>query len=288
MNSLTGSFRLSDIRSARVIARRATGNRAPKSTTESFVHFAQSAIQSVPGIDSAPTIPGLETATRWAQVLKRPVGYTRTLVEEQAEERLNALTHGLGLAMSLAAFGFLLMTAASSGETVRLASCGLYGVTLILMYAASTSLHSAQSPQQKMRFQVCDHISIYLLIAGTYTPFMAALLQGTLGWTLLGCVWALAGIGIAIKLSYAERLEETSPLPYVGLGWLVLAAIKPLMAVLPLGGLALLVGGGVSYSIGVIFFCRDDKRYFHAIWHLFVMGGTMCHFLAIYWYVAKA
>jgi len=243
-------------------------------------------MQSVPRLETAPAIPGLETATRWAQALKRPSVSSRSVDQELVEERLNTLTHGLGLAISLAAFCFLLMSAASSGGTVRLASCAVYGATLILMYAASTSLHAAKSPRQKMRFQVCDHVSIYLLIAGTYTPFMASLLQGTLGWTLLGCVWALAGIGIAIKLKYAERLEETSPLPYVGLGWLVLAAIKPLMTVLPMGGLVLLIAGGVSYSVGVIFFCRDDKRYFHAIWHVFVIGGTACHFLAILLYIA--
>jgi hemolysin III len=286
MNSLTGSFRLSDIHSGRLSTRSATGNGTKKLATENFSTLARSAIQSVPGLETVPAIPGFETATRWAKMLKRPAVSCRSANQELVEERLNTLTHGLGLAISIAAFCFLVISAAHSGGTVRIASCGLYGITLILMYAASTSLHAARSPRQKLRFQVCDHVSIYLLIAGTYTPFMASLLQGTLGWTLLGCVWALAGIGIAIKLKYAERLEETSPFPYVGLGWLVLAAIKPLMTVLPLGGLVLLIAGGVSYSVGVIFFCRDDKRYFHAIWHVFVMGGTACHFLAILIYIA--
>jgi hemolysin III len=286
MASLTGSFRMSDIHSSALTRRRATAGTAAISPTESITNFARSAILSVPAIDSAPSLPGFETAAKVAQALTRPAYRTRTDAEELHEERLNTITHGLGFVLSLAGFAYLLSTAMTSGGWVRFASCGVYGLSLLAMYAASTSLHAAECPKQKLRFQVADHVAIYLLIAGTYTPFLAGLMQGYLGWTLLACVWALAAIGIAIKLRYAERLEETSPLPYVGLGWLVMAAIKPLMAVLPVGGMALLVAGGVSYSAGVLFYCRDDKRYFHAIWHLFVMVGTACHFCAVLFYVA--
>src|SRR5439155_25442910 len=124
------------------------------------------------------------------------------------------------------------------------------------------------------------------LIAGTYAPFLASLLQGYVGYTLLAGGWALAAVGIAIKLKNAARLADTSPLPCLGLGWLVLAAIKPLLVVLPIGGVALLVAGGASYSVGMIFYCRDDRPYFHAIWHLLVLAGTGFHFVAVLLYVA--
>jgi hemolysin III len=285
MASLTGSFRLSDIHSVEFAPRRrATANHNAVSPTESFVNIARTAMNSVPTIDSAPSLPGMETVAKWAEVLKRPAVPTRTAVEDLQEERINAITHGLGLVLSVAGFAYLLTAAMTSGSWIRLASCGVYGVSLMAMYAASTSLHAARTPERKLQFQVCDHVSIYLLIVGTYTPFMASL-EGHIGWVLLGCVWTLAAFGIAIKVRYADRLNETSPMPYVVLGWLALAAIRPLMEVLATEGLVLLIGGGVSYSLGVIFFCRDDKRYFHAIWHVFVMGGTACHFFAILLYV---
>jgi len=181
---------------------------------------------------------------------------------------------------------YLLTSVVMVGGWLRIASCGVYGVSLVLMYAASTSLHAARQPGLKLRFQLFDHVAIYLLIAGTYTPFLASLMQGFVGFTLLASVWSLALAGIVIKVKNADRLGETSPLPCLGLGWLVLVALKPLVAAVPAAGIALLVAGGVSYSIGMLFFCRDDKRYFHAIWHLFVMVGTACHFCAVLLYVA--
>jgi len=211
----------------------------------------------------------------------------RTAAEELAEERINAITHGLGLALSVAAVAYLLTLVVSAGGWLRMASCGVYGVSLLMMYAASTSLHWERRPQLKRRFQLFDHVAIYLLIAGTYTPFLASLMRGYVGFGLLVCVWALAGAGIVIKLKNADRLGETSPLPCLALGWLVLVAIKPLVAVLPVAGIALLVAGGVSYSVGMIFYCRDDKPYFHAIWHLLVMAGTAFHFTVILLYIGS-
>ncbi len=192
----------------------------------------------------------------------------------------------MGLALSAAAVAYMLTFAVTMGGSFRVVSCGVYGATLVLMYAASTSLHAARKPRLKRRFQLCDHVSIYLLIAGTYTPFLLGLMHGLVGYSLLACVWLLAAVGIAIKVKNAERLAETSPLPCLLLGWLVVLAIKPLMAALPIGGLELLVAGGISYSIGMLFYCRDDKRYFHAIWHLLVMAGTAFHFAAVLLYVA--
>lgn len=277
MASLTGSFRLAEIHG--------TGNAS--SPTESIRYLANSALRATQAREAAPTLPGTEVVRQLRQVLTRPAVPTRNATEELAEEKLNAMTHGAGIVLSLIGLVMLVTGAGSVGGSIRIVTCGIYGVTLMLMYAASTSLHAAECPRLKLRFQVCDHVAIYLLIAGTYTPLLAILLNNYLGWMTLGCVWALAAIGITIKVRYATRLEETSPLPYVGLGWLALAVIKPLAEVMPIEGIALLVAGGVAYSVGVIFYCRDDKRGFHAIWHLFVVAGTICHFLAILLYVAS-
>src|SRR5262245_58301957 len=210
----------------------------------------------------------------------------RTAEGLDVEERLNAITHGLGFAVSAAAVAYLLAMVVEAGGWLRLAGCGVYGASLLLMYATSTGLHAAKCPKLKLRFQLCDHVSIYLLIAGTYTPFLVSLMQNPVGLALLTSVWSLAAAGILIKVQNAHRLGDTSPLPCLGLGWLVLIAFKPLMAAVPAGGIGLLLVGGVSYSIGMIFFCFDDKPYFHAIWHVFVIAGTGFHFLAITMYVA--
>jgi hemolysin III len=214
------------------------------------------------------------------------IAHFRRVDEEQQEELLSALTHGLGLLISAAAVAYLLTFVLTLGSWPRLAACAVYGGTLIAMYAASTALHAAQRPDLKRRFQLCDHVAIYLLIAGTYTPFLAALRENGTGLFMLASVWALAAAGITTKVKHADRLAETSPLPCLALGWLVLAVIKPLMSVLPVGGLILLVAGGISYSVGMIFYCQDDKRFFHAIWHVLVMAGSAFHFAAILLYVA--
>jgi hemolysin III len=248
------------------------------STQTAAVHF--------PTVELDPVFPGMEIVAKLAGALSRPEEATRDEAEELAEERLNAITHGLGFVVSAAAVVYLVAFAVTADDWLRAVSCGVYGATLVLMYAASTSLHAARRPKLKRRFQLCDHVSIYLLIAGTYTPFLAGLMHGVVGYSLLACVWGLAAVGIAIKVKNADRLGETSPLPCLLLGWLVVVAIKPLMATLPVGGLELLVAGGISYSIGMLFYCRDDKRYFHAIWHLLVMAGTAFHFVAVLLYVA--
>jgi len=310
MSTLTESFRLADIQSSAFFpcgnvetrAAEATKNgtcgkntalevTASETTLDGLPSKALEALQTVQNsvvtaLDGMITAPVVEVADRLVRAMTRPAEASRSAHEEEQEEQLSAITHGLGLVLSMAATAYLLTYVITLGGSLRLASCGVYGISLVMMYAASTALHAARRPDLKRRFQLCDHISIYVLIAGTYTPFLAVLLHGSLGFSMLACVWALAAFGIAIKLKYANRLAETSPLPCLGLGWLVVAVIKPLMAVLPAGGIALLVAGGVSYSIGMLFFCRDDKRYFHAVWHLFVIAGTAFHFVAILLYVA--
>lgn len=284
MTSLTGSFRLADLSSASPAGQHTRRIRATSVTAaESISQLCHSAVRSA-SIDTVPSLPGYETAARLAQALTRPAVPSRTDAQTTEEEQINAFTHGLGLVISLLACAYLLGSATTAGW-MQVVSCGVYGATLVAMYSASTSLHIAESLRVQGRFQMADHVAIYLLIAGTYTPFLLAI-EGHCGVVLLGCVWALAGIGISIKVKYADRLAETSPMPYVGLGWLALGAIKPLMGVLPTSSLVLLVAGGVAYSAGVPFFCRDDKRYFHAVWHLFVMAGTACHFGAVLLYVS--
>jgi hemolysin III len=277
MSTMTDSFRLMEIDPLTFAPRAQWQDARPTRSVAAAAELSA---------DGLFELPGFELAARVAQVLRRPALATRTADEERIEERLNAITHGLGLAISAAGVAYLLASVVMVGGWLRIASCGVYSVSLVLMYAASTSLHAAKQPGLKLRFQLFDHVAIYLLIAGTYTPFLASLMQGFVGFTLLASVWSLALAGIVIKVQNADRLGQTSPLPCLGLGWLVLVALKPLMAAVPAAGIALLVAGGVSYSVGMLFFCRDDKRYFHAIWHLFVIVGTACHFCAVLLYVA--
>jgi hemolysin III len=228
------------------------------------------------------TLTSIALGSGWiAQAMTRPANAQRSTEEEWQEERLSAITHCLGLVVSVAAVAYLLAFVGTLGYSLPLATCGVYGLSLVMMYAASTALHAARNSVLKRRFQLYDHIAIYLLIAGTYTPFLVLALKGSLGLSMLACVWILAAIGVANKLKHADRLAETSPIPCLLLGWCVLLVIKPLTAALPAGGIVLLIAGGVSYSIGMIFYCRDDKRYFHAIWHLFVMLGSGFHFAAV-------
>src|SRR5262245_29619616 len=276
MSTMTESFRLADMRATAVVPR----SHWPDAGATQVAELA------APAIDWVLDLPGRDQIARLARAFKRPVHARRTAAQEHSEERLNTITHGFGLAISSAAVLYLLFVVLSTGPWLRIASCAVYGASLVLMYFASTGLHAARQPELKVRFQLCDHVSIYLLIAGTYTPFLATLMNNAPGFALLTSVWALALAGIAIKVQNAHRLGDTSPLPCLGLGWLILVAIKPLTAVVPATGMALLVAGGVSYSIGMIFFCRDDKPYFHAIWHLFVIAGTGLHFLAVVFYVA--
>ncbi len=283
MPSLTESFRMLEQAALGPLEQEQTVALAAIGQTRAG---AQAAALHLPAIELDSVFPGLEVVARLAGALSRPDDGTRDEAEELAEERLNAITHGLGLAVSAAAAAYLVAFSLTVGGWGRIISCSVYAATLVLMYAASTSMHAARRPRLKRRFQLCDHVSIYLLIAGTYTPFLAGLMQGLVGYSLLACVWLLAAAGIVVKVKNADRLADTSPLPCLLLGWLVVLAMKPLMAALPVGGIELLVAGGVSYSIGMLFYCRDDKRYFHAIWHLLVMAGTAFHFAAVLLYVA--
>ncbi len=202
------------------------------------------------------------------------------------EEWWNTLTHGVGLLLSLAGLVFLLAVTVSQGDSYRVAGCAIYGTCLVALYAGSTIYHAVHHDHWKRRLQVVDHVCIYLLIAGTYTPFLLTLMRGPWGWSLLALVWGLAAIGIAAKVGLGCQWEFLSTFGYVALGWIALVAVKPILATVPVGGMVLLAAGGITYTVGVIFYVYDSTPFFHAVWHLFVMAGSVCHFVAVVLYVA--
>jgi len=197
------------------------------------------------------------------------------------EELANSITHGIGLALSIAGFVVLLVLAAVRGSAWHIIGCAIYGTTLICVYTASTLYHSILRPKFRRILKILDHSAIYLLIAGTYTPFLLVNLRGAWGWSLLGVVWGLAVAGIVFKVWFVDRFQFFSTAIYIAMGWLALIAIRPLLAAVPTAGFIWLVAGGVLYTIGVLFFAWKRVPYNHAIWHIFVMAGSICHFLAV-------
>jgi hemolysin III len=176
----------------------------------------------------------------------------------------------------------LVTIASLHGNPRQVVSYSIYGVTLVLLYAASTAYHGIQLPRARRLLRTLDHAAIYLLIAGTYTPFSLISLRGAWGWSLFCVIWALAAIGVVFKIFFLGRFSLISTLVYLGMGWLALIAARQLFANLPVQGLVLLFAGGLCYTVGVLFFAFDRKlRFNHAIWHLFVLAGSVCHFFAV-------
>ncbi|HEX8503185.1 MAG TPA: hemolysin III family protein [Pyrinomonadaceae bacterium] len=211
----------------------------------------------------------------------------KTLESERlpAEEVANCVTHGLGLALSLAGFVALVLFAWPGGDAWLVASCAVYGASLVALYAASTLYHGARSPRAKSLLQALDHCGIYVLIAGTYTPFTLVTMRGAWGWTLFGLVWGLSLAGIAFRVLYGSRFRAVAVGSYVLLGWLCVIAVKPILETVPLGALAWIAAGGFAYTTGVFFFAAKRIPHNHAIWHLFVLGGSVCHYVAVLLYV---
>ena len=201
------------------------------------------------------------------------------------EEIANCVTHGVGLALSLAGLVALVALAWSNGDALHVASVSVYGASLVTLYAASTLYHGARGERSKRLLQVLDHCCIYLLIAGTYTPFSLLMLRGGWGWTLFGLAWGIALAGILFRLVFGTRYRAVAVASYVALGWLCIVAIKPMLLLIPAGALAWLVAGGAAYTTGVFFFASKRLRHGHAIWHLFVLCGSICHYLAVVLYV---
>ncbi|CAN5527280.1 hemolysin III family protein [soil metagenome] len=200
------------------------------------------------------------------------------------EEIANGVTHGVGLVASLAGAELLIVLTALNGDGWQIASSIVYGIALITLYTASTLYHSFQGGV-KRALRVFDHCSIYLLIAGSYTPFALVSLRGGWGWTLFGLVWGLAMAGIVFKVFFTGRLNALSTGVYVIMGWLAVVAAKPIVEALPTGAIWLLLAGGIIYTAGTIFYHNRRVPYSHAIWHLFVIGGSVFHYLAISNYV---
>jgi hemolysin III len=197
----------------------------------------------------------------------------------------NSVTHGIGAVLSVTGLVTLVALAAVRGGARLIVSVSVYGATLCLLYLVSTLYHAIPAPPARRVFRVLDHASIYLLIAGTYTPFTLVLLRGSWGWTLFGLVWAIAALGVVFKAFAVGRFNILSACLYVGMGWIIVIAIKPLLLVLPLSGFLWMMAGGLFYTGGVVFFAKDRVPYFHMIWHLFVLAGSVCHFVAILRYV---
>jgi hemolysin III len=201
------------------------------------------------------------------------------------EELANSLTHGVGALLSVAGLVLMVVFAARHGDAWHVVSTAIFGTTLVLLYTASTLYHSLRGDQLKVLLQKFDHAAIFLLIAGTYTPFVLVTLRGPWGWSLFGVIWGLAVAGVTIKFWLAGRFRVISTLIYLAMGWLVLVAIKPLAASLPAGGMKLLVAGGLCYTGGAAFYLWKRLPYHHAIWHLWVLAGSACHWAAVFCHV---
>jgi hemolysin III len=202
-----------------------------------------------------------------------------------AEEMAHAITHGVGLALSVAALVVLVVFASLRGDAWHVVSVSIYGSTLVVLYAASTFYHAIPQSRAKRILRILDHAAIYVLIAGTYMPFTLVNLRGGWGWALFGVVWGLALLGVLLETVARTRLKALSLVLYLGLGWLVAIAVKPLLERVATGGLVLLLLGGLAYSGGVAFYAWRRLPYHHAIWHLWVLAGSVCHFFAVLLYV---
>lgn len=200
------------------------------------------------------------------------------------EEIASSVSHGLGLIASLVAIPFLLIAAIRSGSAWSIVGASVFAATMVILYLASTLYHALPNNRAKGVFRVFDHAAIFLLIAGTYTPFALGVLRGAWGWTLLGLVWSLAVFGVALKAVPATRYSRLSIGLYLMMGWLAIIAVRPILTHMPLSGIVWLLAGGLAYTGGLAFFAAHRVRYSHVVWHFFVIAGTVCHFFAVLWY----
>ena len=201
-------------------------------------------------------------------------------------ERFNTVTHLVGVVLSIIGLVALVIWASWQNDIWKIVSFSIYGASLVILYSASTCYHWVYHATIKNILQTIDRISIYLLIAGSYTPFTLVTLRGAWGWTLFGINWTLALVGIILELKFGERAHKVSMIIYVVMGWLIVVAFQPLIQNLATGGLFWLTAGGILYSIGIYFFLNDEKiKHGHGIWHLFVLGGSVCQFLSVFFYV---
>lgn len=201
------------------------------------------------------------------------------------EEIANAITSGIGTALSIAGLVIMIVYASKYGDVWHVVSVSIFGASLILSHLSSTLYHSIAPSPAKRVFKLIDHLAIYILIAGSYTPFVLVSLRGPWGWSLFGIIWGLAVLGVLIKLTPLNNIKGLSTGFYVAMGWSVIIAINPLLESVAEGGIRLLVAGGLCYTVGVVFYAWRSLPYGHAIWHVFVIGGSICHFFAVLLYV---
>ena len=201
------------------------------------------------------------------------------------EERINIVSHALGLFLSVVALVLLVRHASINGDIWHVVSFSVFGVSLMVLYAASTVYHSAKNSQFRKKMRIVDHASIYILIAGTYTPFTLVILNGFAGWMIFGITWGMAVTGIVLKLFYTGRYDAISTLMYVFMGWIIVFAVEPLIDNLSSDGLFWLVAGGMAYTTGAILYSIDKVKFNHAIFHIFVLAGSFCHFVSVYFYI---
>jgi hemolysin III len=213
------------------------------------------------------------------------MSHVSSSVYSTAEEIAHTITHGIGLLLSIAGLSVLVAFATLNGNVWHIVSSSIYGASLVILYSASSLYHGIPNPRAKAVLKQLDHAAIYVLIAGTYTPFLLVSLRGAWGWSLFGVIWSIAIFGMVLEFINAPHLKKLSLGLYLGLGWIVVIAIKPMLANVEVGGLLLLLLGGLSYSFGVIFYIRDKMPFNHAIWHLFVLAGSVLHYFSVLLYV---
>ncbi|HRT62941.1 MAG TPA: hemolysin III family protein [Syntrophales bacterium] len=201
------------------------------------------------------------------------------------EEIVSSILHGVGAVLSVAGLTALVVYASLYGSAKHIVGCAVFGAALVFLYTSSTLYHGFRSARLKHIFRIVDRSCIYLLIAGTYTPFTLVTLEGPVGWSLFSVIWALAAAGIAFQIIFVRRFRLLSTLAYLGMGWLVIFAIKPLVSALPAGGLALVTAGGLAYTLGAVFYLLRKIPFNHAVWHVFVLAGSACHYFAVMHYV---
>ncbi len=206
--------------------------------------------------------------------------------QSDREEMANAITHGIGILLGVVALVLLVVLAARKGDTWAVVSFSIYGASFILLYTASTLYHGFRDEKLKRFFKLMDHASIYLLIAGTYTPILLTIMRGGWGWSLFGVIWGLAILGVVFKILFVGRFKVLSVLIYLAMGWLIVIAIKPMLAAAPTGFLLWLAIGGACYTLGVIFYVWRTFPFHHTVWHLFVLGGSLSHFFGLLFHVA--
>ena len=204
------------------------------------------------------------------------------------EEVIHAATHGVGVLLSIAGLSWMLYLSIVAADPWRIVASSIYGATLIALFLASTVYHSLYASRHREIFKLLDHCAIYLLIAGTYTPFLLVAMRTDTGWWLFGTIWALATAGIVKKLYFRHRFPKVALASYLAMGWLVVVAAPQLAEAIGPNGMAWLVAGGISYSVGAIFYALERIPFNHAVWHVFVLGGGICHFLGVVWYVPPA